>query len=168
MRKGIEALAAVHFFLVSTLLFIGLFFLILPKAPHFRFLLSELIATRSEVFAPIGGVISSLAIMLAASFYALYRHRTLYVTMLHNPIEVDPVVIEKYVNEYFLEYFPDLLSKTQVSVSKKQRLEVTVYTTKIATSEKQQFLLQCEQELGDLFKRVLDYDRDFLFKWVSE
>lgn len=168
MRKGIEALAAIHFFLVLTLLFFGLFLMVLPKAPQFRFFLSELISQRSYLFAPIGGIISGVAILLIAAFYTFYRHRTLIVRMHYNPIEVDPHVVEKYITDYFQEFFPNVLSRTQVEVSKKQKLEITLFTAEIPEEDSEDFLLQCEHELGGLFRRVFDYEKDFLFKWVRD
>ena len=158
--------SAVQFFQVLLLSIGGLFFLALPSAPSLRVAISNLFLFNEAVFLYVGAIFLSIGIILGIGFYFLQRHRALQVTM--NPsVSVDGKVVADLVNLYLQKRFPDQTFKTEAVVSSDGLLEIISDMPVIPHSQMKKHLQQMEQEVGQLLKTALHYQKKFTLTFKS-
>jgi hypothetical protein len=154
--------SAVQFFLVLVIACAGLFFIALPWAPHVRFLSSNFLAQRDDLFIPLGALLLGVAATLGTGFYFLQR-RAYFQVRMSTAVHVEKELLRSLLEIYWKERYPEEKLSTDIIIHPDQRLEFVAELPYLKASESQQMLKEVELEMGRLILQQLGYKRDFLF-----
>jgi len=168
MRSGNVLFSAVHFFVVLFIIALGVFFIAIPYADHFRFLLSAMLLDNPDVFAKIGWGVLSLGLMLFFGFYLLNRKRYIHLTMQASKLSIEETIVRDYVYDYWKSLFPKNEVVTDIVITGNEQIEIVANLPKVAMENDDALFEKMEKELSAILERRLGYKRDLLLTLVPE
>lgn len=161
MKIGNLLFSAVQFVFAVIVILIGAFFVGLQYASHLRFAIARFFSAAAVPFSLIGYLILACGIFLLAGFYAMYRGVFYRIKMGSGEICIDPVVIKKYVADYWKETFPQHNLASDVSISGGQKIEMFIELPLLDSEHQKAILEKAEQELSVLLHKHIGYKKDF-------
>ncbi|MBY0528605.1 MAG: hypothetical protein K2P51_00250 [Rhabdochlamydiaceae bacterium] len=162
MRTANVLFSAVQLIFVVTLFLLGGLFLGLAHAPHFRNEIAQFFLSDTTRLMSIGYVILGVAALLFFGFYAMNRSSFFQVEMHSGRFDVDPSVIQNYVQCYWNDIFPDYRLDTQIVIRRGKKIEILAEMPEMADEELTELLTQIENELSCLLEHSLGYRSEFL------
>ena len=161
MRTGDILFSAIHFFVVLVIASTGGFFIAVAKIARVRFFFSHLFSEKYEIFFPIGASLLVFTAILFIGLYAMNRKQYYKIRMQHHKTAVDEALIQKYVDKYWKEVFPNKKVSAGVIVHGNQKIEVIAEIPDLSYENQRELLEKIEIELGGIFAQHLGYQRDF-------
>ena len=159
MKSGNVLFSAVHFFVIFFILTVGVLFLVLPYADHFRILLINSLLNDLPLYQILGYALIGASLLLFVGLYMLNRRRFFQIEMEAAFIEVDKGLIQEMVRGYWKELFPGKDSSVDVVVTGKQTLEVVA---SLPEEKEEDFFERVQRELGSLLARQFGYQKPFI------
>jgi hypothetical protein len=167
MRTGNLLFSAVQLIFVVALFLLGGLFLGLSHVPQFRDRIAQFFLSDSESLMSIGYAILGVATLLFSGFYAMHRGSYFQVEMGSSRLDVDPSVIQNYVQSYWNDIFPEQQLETQILLRRNKKIEILAEMPPMADEELTELLTQIETELSCLLEHILGYRSDFLITVTS-
>ena len=164
MRLGNLLFSALHFFVVFFILMVGIFFLVLPYAEHFRILLIDALLSHLLYFQLFGGLLVGIGTLFLIGLYMMHRRRFFQIQMEAAKIEVDEQLIRKIVENYWKQHFPNHAYLTDVALKGTQELEIF---TSLPEEKEEAFFEEVQRELGSLLARQFGYQKPFTLTLVE-
>ncbi|MEI6242069.1 MAG: hypothetical protein WCP39_01525 [Chlamydiota bacterium] len=156
-------LSVLHLFVLFLIFGCGLFFLSFPWAPEFSTYIAQLLINKPQVFFSIGLILLGIGALFFLGFYAQHRHRFLSIEMKGFYCDVDPLIVERYLQNYWKYSYPDMEIRSNVKVLPDSYLEISVSLPSLSDLERDIFLEKAEVEIGKLLEEKLAYKRKFIF-----
>lgn len=150
--------SAVQFLMVAAVLACGCFTMALPWAPQVRFKLAAFL-DRTDLFLPLGLMITFLGFILLVGFYWMNRKRYYQVAM---KAKIEEDLILKILTAYWKKVFPEHDLTTDVFIHRNQKIEFIVEVPTLQAKEQKSMLNKVEAEVGHLLAEQLGYKREFL------
>lgn len=163
MKTGNLLYSAVQFIFATLVFLLGAVFVGLQYAPLLRFKIADFFSSSSVDFSLFGGVIALFGMLLLLGFYWMHRGSYYTVVMGRESVDIDPSIIKGYVSDYLKKTFPDEDLNLEVSISRRQSVELYVQSSSLQFEEHQLFLEKIELDLSDLFSKHLGYFKKFSF-----
>lgn len=170
MRSGNNIFSAVQFLFVVAVIVIGSFLAILPWTPYVRFKIANFLVDRPDLFFPAGVFLCSIGGMLLVGFYTMYRKRFFQVEMKapQTMTFVEMVVLRSSVEKYCRDAFASKMQLTDFFLHANQKIEMVVQISDVDMVEKKALLEKAEKEIGQLLKRKIGYQEEFLMTVVMK
>lgn len=158
MKSGNILFSAVHFFVIFFILTVGVLFVVLPYADHFRILLINSLLSDLPLYQILGYAMIAASLLLFIGLYMLNRRRFFQIEMEASLVEVDKGLIQEMVRGYWKELFPGKETSVDIVISGKQSLEVVA---SLPEEREEDFFEQVQKELGSLLARQFGYQKPF-------
>lgn len=158
MRTSNILFSAVHFFVIFFILTVGVLFVVLPYADHFRVLLINSLLSDLPLYQILGYAMIGASLLLFIGLYILNRRRFFQIEMGASLVEVDKGLIQDMVRGYWKELFPGKDTSVDIVISGKQSLEVVA---SLPEEREEDFFEQVQRELGSLLARQFGYQKPF-------
>ncbi len=161
MRINSIVLSLAHLFFILFIFSFSLICLCISLFDDFNKIILEIIATRLDIFLYLGmlGMVFCMVFILSFSFL----HKRQYIKVKMNDIasfSISPVVIQKYIEEYWKKAFPEKEILSKVYVKKDQLLDIDVYFP-FVKEDKKKLLLQMEKEISKILEKRCTYSKEF-------
>jgi hypothetical protein len=166
MRTGNVIFSAVQFLVVVLILCIGGFLVILPNSPVVQYRLAEFFALGSDLFLPVGLMITGFGLILLFGFYAMYRQRFFSCKMNKQEVRVEISLLNDLIQTYWKSRFSDPALVAEVLVHPDNKLELIVELP--PGSPQERHLNELEKQIGDLLSRHLGYDQEFFMTFITK
>ena len=160
MKWSYHLLSLMQFLQVLLLITGGLFCIALPFAPALRVKIANLFLVHDALFLYIGGVLLLVGVIATICFYLIGRHDMLQVSM-NPPVSVDNAVLADLLKTYMQKRFPGQDFKTDALVNSQGLLELVSDAPSLESEVIEKHLKEMEEELGELLKRSLYYQKPF-------
>jgi hypothetical protein len=123
--------------------------------------LCDLMLSTPGIFLVISLVLLVLGFFFLAGFYFLYNRKRMRLKMKSFPCEMDIVVIEKYLSQFFKSNFPYRSFRLDVLGLPRGRLEIVAYLHDLKQEEKNILLNLCQNDLAEFLKEKFGYEKPF-------
>ena len=157
MKTGNLLFSAVQFVFAALVVLLGGLFIGLEYAPHLRYYIADFFQLTPH-FSLIGYLVLGCGILLMIGFFGMHRGEYYQVKM---GTEVDPAVIQAYVQDYWARQFPEQDLSVQVGLSRHQKIEMLVELPSMPLENHTAILERTEQDLGQILKKRLGYQKEF-------
>jgi hypothetical protein len=164
MRNGNLLMSAVHFLFAVMILCASVFCLLIAHDPIVRVsFLSFLETTDMFLFLGIGG--TGLGILLLVGLCFMYRGSFYQVKMDKHLMEIDPLLIQKYMQAFWKQHLPECQIESEILVHPKNKLEIVAYL-KDSSSDIRPHLEKIEEDLAKVLAKQIGYQDEFLLTVV--
>ncbi len=157
MKTGNLLFSAVHLFVTSFIIGVGILFLALPYATPLRVALMNFLLEPGSTCRLIGGLVLGFGTLLFIALFYLNRRSFLSLDVAH----VDTGVIQGYALDHFQKKFPGEEWSFDVTVHPKGRLEI--FTAGMGQLEEEEF----EGEWKTFLGKRLHYFKPFTLTFVE-
>lgn len=164
MRTGNIIFSAVQFLVVLLILCIGGFLVILPNSPVVQYRLAEFFSKQTELFLPVGLMITGFGLILLFGFYAMYRQRFFRCQMDRPDVRVELSLLNDLIGIYWRSRFSDSSLVAEVLVHQDDKLELVVELP--PGYPQKHHLNELEKEVGSLLHRHFGYKKDFIINFI--
>lgn len=156
--------SAVQFLIVVAVLAAGGFLMALPYAPAVKFKLASFFSERTDLFLPLGAIITFMGLILLIGFYWMNRKRYFQVSMKMpaHRIEAEEELVLKILMSYWKQMFPEEELMTDVFIHTDQKIELIAEIPKLNEANQKKALHKIEEDVGSLLAKQLGYKREFL------
>ncbi len=161
MRVSTVLQSVFNLLFASFLILGGLSLLLIPILNGFRRALIKLLTASPYWIGVVGAIVFLVGVLLLVSHLTMNRRRYYQLRMGDRPVTVDNAVVEVYLQQYWENMFTGQEVSSQVTIHK-DRIEVSADLPAVPFSEQKALLERIEQELVELFEKVLGYRREFL------
>ena len=145
MRQGDLLFSAVHLFVVTLLLALGVVCVIAAASSAVRFNLSEVLFCSPDILWKIGLIVIGVSILLFVALFALNRKRYLELDVKGNPVSLSRSLVEEVVSAFLTLQVPGVKIAAEVEVTKKG-MEIVVPIANIS-----------EEMLGSIEENLPNY-----------
>lgn len=147
-------------FVIGSFFFImGAFSVILPWSLFLQKVTTQFILENTLVLSlfGLGFVLTGISLVIYTILHT--RHRYIHIRTGKNSVMLDENVIRQYLEQYWLEHFPN----TQVPFHlnfKKRSLQIVADLPFLPMSEQKAFLERVKDDFSDMFGRLMGYSYD--------
>ncbi len=162
MRARNLWISSVHFCFLIALFTLSALSFFIARHPDVRLSFLAWMKTESVWFY-LGWVSLAVSLFLLTVLASLHGHRFYRVQMHRNLLEVDPALIQKYIDAFWKEYTPETTIESDVLIRGKNRIEIVAYLNSPKEDPFYSNLALIENRLGDLLLKRLGYQGEFIF-----
>lgn len=161
MKTGNVLFSAVQFVFAVLVILLGGFFIGLQHASHLRLAIARFFSETTISFSLVGYLILGCGILLLVGFYAMHKGSYYRVDMGKRSLQIDPVVIRTYLDEYWRGVFPGNDLSVEIAFAKGKKLEMFVEFPLLPIEKQKAILEKAETELSQILSKHLGYRKEF-------
>lgn len=153
--------SALHFFVVFLFFSAGVFCLLLPHLPEFRFQTADWLVHEGEGSGWLATGFFLLSALFLSGFYSFNRGRFLHIKMGTRQISLDAKAIRQTLEETFKQVFPKQLFLQEVVVGQGAKLEIGIRLAPLEEGLREELFVRAEKHLETLLQERFGYSRPF-------
>lgn len=160
MRISYLFLSLINLLFGVLLIVLGIFILMIPRAPHFQANTVAFLTEQSFLLSIFGIGLGVIGIFLLIGIYAVNRRNSYYLTMGSNLLTVNESIIKKYLSTYWKALFPNDEPHCEVAI-RDNHIYLTAVLPYVSFEEQKKLLERIESDLQKLLARMFDYRGEF-------
>lgn len=135
--------------------------MIIPWSASIRESVVDFIVTNALVFSLISFVGVAIGVAIATTLVLSTKHKTYRVRGGNKGVLVDEVLIQQYLDTYWEKIFPKKEIPNRLYL-KNNKIHVQADLPFVPLEDQRDLLKQFDQDLTEMFDKVLGYEQDFL------
>lgn len=143
-------------------LLLGVICLILPWSAAVRTDLIQFILENTTAIALFGLGLVIIGSLIAINFILGFKKRYYYIEAGKKSVAVDETLIQQYLHTYMKQLFPQCEVPTRL-ILKKNKIKVIADLPETPLVEQNAIIQRIQQDLEDIFKRILGYSHELIF-----
>ncbi len=145
----------------------GLFFIVLGTIgllalwfPHIRTALIVFLLENALIISIFSMAIFAIGIAIVVNVIQNARHSYYQVTAGRHLVSVDEDLIEKYINSYWIEFFPNVNIPNHVTL-KNNKIYIVADLPYYPSAEQKTLLAKIDKDISNILSKIFGYKREF-------
>lgn len=162
MRTNSVLFPIVNLFVVLFSLAGGVLLLMLFFIPKLHLVVEHIVLHHSSIFLIMGIGFLSAAFFLMGGLYFIYRGEAIFVKVAPYLCEVEMSIVIGYLQNYFIETFPERNIKVDSIFYNNKKLEIVLLISSMTRKDLRQFLDKSKLGIGKILAEQFQYKNDFI------